>query len=223
MPDPYPLEPARPRDRGCLVASLALFLGLACIAGVLWWSARHLTDTTRQLAGDVAARFQQVFHFTPEVRSNSVTIIQATLPVLELVTVQKQASVRNAWSQTWLHSTKTLEIEATFTARAGFDLEAPFVLDFDPATGAWRITLPPAKILNIGMTNIRILRDEDGFWNAITAEDREQAIRQLEEKARAEFARSSVLADAQTEAERRIREIIPAGRPVEFYPPTPAP
>lgn len=222
MSDPYPLEPRR-EGRGCLVASLALFLGLAAIAAALWWSTQQLRNTTRQLAEDVAAKFQQVFNFTPEVRSNSVTIIQATVPVLELVTVQKQASVRNAWSQTWLHSTKTLEIEATFTARAGFDLEAPFVVDLDPATGACRVTLPPPKILNIGMSDLRILRDEDGFWNAITAADREQAIRQLEEKARAEFTRSSLVADAQKEAERRIREIIPAGRTVEFLTPTPAP
>ena len=44
--------------------------------------------------------------------------------------------------------------------------------------------------------------------NKLTAEDREQAFRALDEKARETFAKSNLLAEARLEAEKRVRELI---------------
>ena len=58
------------------------------------------------------------------------------------------------------------------------------------------------------MGDVRVLQDEDGLWNRLTAQDREQAFRALEEKARKTFAESNLLPEARLEAEKRIRELI---------------
>ncbi len=59
------------------------------------------------------------------------------------------------------------------------------------------------------MSDVSIPRDEDGFWNKLTQEDREQAFRELEEAARRQFAESDLVAAASREGEVRVRDLIP--------------
>ncbi len=42
-----------------------------------------------------------------------------------------------------MHSTKAIEVEATFTARAGFDFARAFRITIDPVTGAVITQFPP--------------------------------------------------------------------------------
>ena len=56
--------------------------------------------------------------------------------------------------------------------------------------------LPPPKLLSLGMSDVRVLQDEDGFWNKLTAEDRQTAFRALEDKARKKIANSKLLPEA---------------------------
>ena len=160
------------------------------------------------MAESIAAGFDRTLNFTPQISVDSVVIISANAPVLELVTLQKQALVRRRWTHTWLHSTKNLELEATFTAKAGFDLRDPIRINIDPRTRFVSADLPPPKLLSLGMGDVRVLQDEDGLWNKLTARDREQAFHALEEKAHKMFADSNLLAEAKLDAEKRIRELI---------------
>jgi len=211
MPDHDPLNP-QPQKSGCLtvLAWVALAGGLTFILTllILWRAGSVVTTETRRMAETIAGDFQRALNFTPEVRVDSVVIIAGTTPVAELVTVKKQALVRHRWTHTWMQSTKNLEIEATFTAKAGFDLTQPFRIQIDPETKWLSTELPQPKILSVGMSDVRILRDEDGLWNKLTAPDREEAFRALEKKARQEFADTSLLAEALSEGETRIREVL---------------
>ena len=58
------------------------------------------------------------------------------------------------------------------------------------------------------MGDVRVLQDEDGLWNKLTPQDREQAFRALEEKARGKFAELKLLPEARIEGEKRIRELL---------------
>jgi hypothetical protein len=146
-------------------------------------------------------------------------VVAASTPVAELVVLEKKALVRHSWSQTWLHSTKNFEIEATFTAKAGFDLSEPFRINIDPVTYNIETNLPSPRILSLGMSDVRVLRDEDGLWNKLTAEDRQQAFQALEKQAKRQFADSPLLAETRLEAEKRLREILASsGRKIEFAP-----
>ena len=138
---------------------------------------------------------------------------------MQFVTLEKTLTERHRLDESWLQSTKTLEVEADFTVRAGFDLEKPFVIEVDRSGSGLRVTLPPAQILGVDLRDVRFLRDEDGFWNKLTPADREQALREL--RARVERnARASDLTDhARILAEKRLTDLLaPGGRSVTFEP-----
>lgn len=212
MPDPHPLKAPRPPRKlwrtALAVIAAALALVMVIAVATTWWMTHQVTTEARGVAQAIAEEFRQALQLTPEVRINSLVVVAANTPVAELVTMQKQARVRHAWSQTWMHSTKAIEVEATFTARAGFDLHEPFRITIDPATGTVITQLPPARILSLGMSDVSIPRDEDGYWNKLTPQDREQAFRELEETARKQFAESDLVAEAAREGEIRVRDLI---------------
>ena len=212
MPDPDSLEPRNGRKFGCLgvlgwvVAAAALTIALTLL--LFWRMSAEITDEARRMAESIATGFNQALNFTPQISVDSIVIVAADTPVLELATLQKQALVRHRWTHTWLYSTKNLELEATFTARAGFDLKDPVRINIDPRTRFVSADLPPPKLLSLGMGDVRVHQDEDGLWNKLTPQDREQAFRVLEEKARRKFAESKLLPEARLEGEKRIRELI---------------
>lgn len=227
MPDANSLD-HRPEKSGCVTIVVSVLVAavvtLALTLLVLWRMAAMVTDETRDMAKAIAENFQKTLNFTPEVRVDSVVIVAASTPAFELVTLKKQVLVRHSWSNTWLHSTKNLEIEATFTAAAGFDLNDPLRIQINPETKWFSAQLPQPKILSIGMGDVRVLRDEDGLWNKLTEQDRQEAFRALEKKARAEFASSNILAEAGLEGEKRVREVLEqSSRQIEFKPAGPAP
>lgn len=189
---------------GCLALCVVVIALAVTGAGILGWRAWQAAER----ALHIAERFQQALNFTPEIRVNSRVVVTGTTPILELATVEKQAVVRHSWSETWLHSTKTMEVEATFTARAGFDLQRHFQITLDTRTHTMSAQLPPAKILSIGMSDIRILKDEDGLWNKLSAPDREEALRTLQSKAQQEFRQTHILLEARLEGEKRVRELL---------------
>ena len=198
MSDSDPLSRAKGSKFGCLSilgwVILAAALTVVLTLLLFWRMGAEVTQEARRMAESLA--------------SDSVVVIAANTPVLELVTTQRELLVRHRWSHTWLHSTKNLEVEATFTAKAGFDLKEPFRINIDPRTGYISAELPPPKLLSMGMSDVRVLQDEDGFWNKLTAEDRQLAFRTLEDKARKKITNSKLLPEARLEAEKQVRELI---------------
>lgn len=190
------------------VIMAAALVTLAFTAVLFWRMGAEVSSEARQVAQTIASEFQKTLNLTPEVRVDSVLVVEASTPLLELVTLQKQALVRHRYSHTWMHSTKVFEVEATFTAKAGFDLKEPFRIQIDPRTQNIGAEFPPPKLLSLGMSDVKVLNDEDGMWNKLTAEDRQKAFAELEEKAREEFRNSSLLVETRIETERRIRELL---------------
>lgn len=158
----------------------------------------------------IQAQFVKFLNLTPRIAANNAVIFAQNTPTLELVTMERQALVRHRFEESWLQSTKTFEVEAPFTARAGFHLRDAFTVNIPRGGAMAEVRLPTAKILSVDMGDIRILRDEDGLWNKLTAQDREKAIRTLTKTAKAEFLKTDILKAAAQEAEKQIREIAQA-------------
>jgi Protein of unknown function (DUF4230) len=216
MPDRDPLKPQNGGRTGCLS-----ILGWVLVAGMLtilltlllfWRMGAEITQDARRIAESLAAEFDKTFQFTPRISVDSVVVVAENTPVMELVVMQRQLLVRHRWTHTWLHSTKNLELEATFTAKAGFDLTEPFRINIDPRSGYISAEMPPPKLLSLGMSDVRVLKDENGLWNKLTVEDRQMAFRALEDKARKTFADSSLLAEARLTAEKQVRALIEKSR-----------
>jgi len=164
------------------------------------------------------AEFERILNLTPRITANQAVIFAQNTPVLELVTAERSSLVRHRVDESWLHSTKTFEIEATFTARAGFNLRDLFTVNIPKGGRLAEIRLPRAKILSLSMSDVSILRDEDGLWNKLTAKDREKAIRTLERIAKSEFLKTDILSSARSSAESQIREITDAAGCEALFP-----
>lgn len=181
--------------------------------------ARRMTDRAETSAREVAGQVAAAFQVQPRVVVGHKTVVEQRSDVLKLVTVEETLTERQRLDESWLHSTKTLEIEADFVVRAGFDLARPFVIEVDPGTGALRVTLPPAEILATELGDVRFLRDEDGLWNHLTPGDREAAIRDLRLRVGLRARESDLLAKARASVEKRLRDLLAAsGRTVTFAP-----
>jgi len=171
--------------------------------------------SAREIAGQVAAAFQ----VQPKVVVGRRTVVEQRSDVLKLVTVEETFTERQRLDESWLHSTKTLEIEADFVIRAGFDLAQPFVIEVDPGTGALRVTLPPTEILSAELGDVRFVHEEDGWWNRLTPADREAAIRELRLRVGVRARESDLLAKARASAEKRLTDLLASsGRTVTFTP-----
>jgi len=179
--------------------------GVAC--WVIWVVNLAPLNDALKAANALRDGFEQALNLTPRISVNQAIVFSQTSPLLELVTAQNSALVRHQLSETWLHSTKEFDIEATFTAKAGFVLRDAIVVNIPRGARTAQITLPRAKILSMEMSDFRILRDEDGLWNKLNAKDRERAMKDLNLAAKKSFASTNLLAAAREEARDRISEI----------------
>jgi hypothetical protein len=128
--------------------------------------------------------------------------------ILEVAAVSREMFIDHSWQQTWLGSTRTIQIQGVFTAKAGSDLREPFRIDIvrRPLHAVARV--PPPKILSIDMKEYKILKDENGWWNSVTPRDREEAVRQIRAEAIDKATHSGLLEESRASVEARVREIV---------------
>jgi len=153
-------------------------------------------------------QFSEALQVTPRISVDNAVIFAQNASALELVLMQRDALVRHEMSETWMHSTKEFDIEAVFTARAGMNLRDLFMVNVEDGGKRVVVRLPRVSILSISMGDLRILRDEDGAWNKLTAKDRERGIKELQKLARREFQKTDLLMAARAEAKKRVTELV---------------
>lgn len=179
-------------------------LATTLICWLLWTFLLAPFEHAMKAGTGLRDKFVEQLQLTPRISVNNAVIFAQNTPTFELVTVERQALVRHRSEESWLYSKKEFEIEATFTARAGFNLRDTFSVNITRGGRTADVRLPRAKILSLGMSDLRILRDEDGHWNKLTAQDREKAVRSLERIAKKQFGETDILSAARKEAEARI-------------------
>jgi hypothetical protein len=160
------------------------------------------------LAYKTAEGMRQFFNFTPQVRIDQTVVIEQNTPILEVATVSRDLFVDHSWQQTWLGSTKTIQIRGVFTAKAGFDLREPFRIDIERRPLRVVAWVPPPKLLSLEMKEYKVVKDENGWWNSVTLQDREEAVRQMRADAIEKVTHSGLLEESQASVEARIREIV---------------
>lgn len=161
----------------------------------------------RQMADDLASRFNHALHFTPEIRVDGLVVVEGSRPALEVVTSRTTLHSRYKWSHTFLYSTKKLEVAAPFTASYGFSLDEPFRVRIEPQSKAVDIDLPPTSLIALEMGDIEFVADSDGLWNQLTPEDREKAIQQLRQLAADKANSASEINNARGQTEEVLREL----------------
>jgi hypothetical protein len=160
------------------------------------------------LAQATAAGIKEVFNITPRVMIDETVVIEEMAPIAELAVVERPMLVDYRWAHTWMGSTKTLHLQGTFVAKAGFDLREPWTIRIARESREVTAVLPKPRLLSLEMSGYRVLEDHSGWWNRISAGDREAAVLQLSETARRQALSAGILVDAQRTAKARIAEIL---------------
>ena len=185
----------------------ALVLGFVAVAGAIAFYI-VIVKVPSDLARNTADGIRQFFNFTPQVRINQTIVIEQNTPILEFATVSREMFIDHTWQQSWLGSTKTIRIQGVFLAKAGFDLREPFRIDIEKLPLRVVTWMPRAKLLSNEMKEYKVVKDEDGWWNKVTPQDREEALRQIRAEAIVKAERSGLLEESQSSVEARIREIV---------------
>ncbi len=198
--------------------ALILTACLAVLGCTINWSILPIAREFR-MAAETADRVLAAFQVRPKVVSSRRTLVEQQSDVLQMVTTEKTVTEKRRIDDSWLHSTKTLEVEADFVVRVGFDLAKPFVIDIDRTATTLRVTLPPAEILSVDLRDVRFTREEDGFWNKLNPADREQALRALRDDVERRMKKSDLTSQARASAEKRLADLLASGgRRVIFEP-----
>lgn len=142
----------------------------------------------KRVVDGIARRLQ----FRPEVRVDQVTVLQAEMPVLELATVRREFAHEYVWEHQWLGSTKRLHLRGTFAAKAGVDLNEKFYLEVDSRDLRVKAEFAEPRVLGVEMLAYRA-EEEEGYWNKLSAEEREQAVNALIASAREAAAQDAGL------------------------------
>lgn len=171
-------------------------------------------DGAKQIGRDIAS----VFQITPEITVNNTVVLQQQTPILELATVSQKFQHRYDWTNTWLGSTKKINISGTFEAKAGFDLHEKFIIDISANRAV--VTLPSPKLLSMEPSGDVRFTDENGVWNWVDAQDRSKAMNAFTRDALKYGQEAKFVEQAKSEMEMKLREIfLMHGIQVEFrYP-----
>lgn len=196
--------------------AIALILVIAALTGaayILFYQGpkdliTHSKNTSEELGRSIFKSIDDILHVRPKVTVSGHTITEASADIAELSTVEKNFEHTHSIETTWLGSSKRLKVKGNFTAKAGFDLTQAITIDVSADQQTIRVTLPPARIHSVEQTQVDILEDENGFWNKITKEQRQEALNALLQDARKSIEETSILTDARTSFEKQITDII---------------
>jgi Protein of unknown function (DUF4230) len=160
------------------------------------------TDRSTAKAKEIRDAFVQLFQLQPRVTVNNHVFFEQTKTALELAVVDRDTEVTQQLSNTWLGSTKTIRIRATYRVKAGFAL--PENLTVNVSDQNISVKVPPAKILSVEPLSVQVEQLQNGLWNQIQAKDIEDELKTMPEIAR---SKESTLP---AEAQQKFRDLLTA-------------
>jgi hypothetical protein len=212
---------ARRRFSWPLAFTLIALIVAAVCALIFWrletWPARTAQQSTAELervGRDVRDAFVEMAQLQPRITVNNRIYLERTTATAQLAILSRQIEVEHELLHTWAGSTKRVKLHATFTMKAGFDLQHDVAVDLRPDEIA--ISLPHATILGVEQKQVEVLAFENGFWNRISAADLEAQLATLPDLARQKAAESGILAEAETALQKQLDDRVHAEKPVHL-------
>ena len=163
-------------------------------------AARAAGEPAVELGRRIVDGLSRRLQLRPEVRVGRETVLAGDAALAELATVRREFAHEYIWEHQWLGSTKRLRLRGNFAAKAGFDLNENFHVEIDPQSLGVQVALPPPRVLGVEMMSYKA-EEEDGFWNKLNPQEREEAVNALLASARATADADSTLRD---EAQRML-------------------
>jgi len=149
-------------------------------------------DLVQRIAGDIRDTLQ----IKPKIIVGERTILERTSEKTELVTISQVLEHTHSFEHTWAGSTKRLEMKGVFIAKAGFTVDDSFSIHVSEDGGRIAIRHGPPRLISCELQEVSIVKDENGFWNKLSVEDRQSAQNSLIQGARQAAEASGLLLKA---------------------------
>ena len=188
-----------------LVALLLVFTGKTLFDQVTSWPARMINSASDQASAQVRKirdAFVDLFELQPKITVNQEVMYDQAKTAPELAILSRDIVVTRDAAQTWLGSTKTIRIHATYRVKAGFDLAQK--LEVKVSDREADIKIPKAKILSVEPLSVVVEELRDGLWNKIQPQDVDRELARMQELARAKAG--SLPDDAEQSFERLVSQ-----------------
>jgi hypothetical protein len=111
------------------------------------------------------------------------------------------------YEQTRFRSTKRALLVATARVSAGINLRAADV-QLDSAARRITITIPPAQLLSIDVTNVTTYDESGGLLNPFTPDDRDEIQRRIRAQLTVTARQSGILEHANRSAAQAVRDFV---------------
>lgn len=175
-------------------------------------TARQGAAELERIAARVRETFVEIAQLQPRVTINDRVVMEQTTGVAELALVSRKMTVEHEFAHTWAGSTKRVKLQATFDAKAGFDLRQDVAVDV--RENAIAVQMPRAKILGLEQEKVEVLEFENGYWNRISAADIEKELASLPQLAREKADQAALVDEAERALEQQLQERLGSARPV---------
>jgi hypothetical protein len=203
-----PIEPRRFLSWGLV----ALALVFVAIVGIVL-----VRRTTGAISGFGRASPPQISHQVVVERLREVAKLVATEMTLRDVVI---------YEQTRLRSTKRSLLVATARVSAGINLNTAKV-EIDSGARKITVTIPPAQILGVDVTNVTTYDESAGLWNPFTADDRDLIHHRIRMQLTQAARQSGILEHADQAARKALTDLfrldgyaVEVRRPIELKQPT---
>jgi hypothetical protein len=106
-------------------------------------------------------------------------VVEKVRSVAKLATSETTVRDVVVYENSWMGSTKRSLVVVTGRILAGVDLADGADVRIDDAAKRIAVTIPPAKVLAVEVTNLRTYDERGGLWNPFRPEDRDAIQRQV--------------------------------------------
>jgi Protein of unknown function (DUF4230) len=132
----------------------------------------------------------------PKVTIAGTVVHGPATELTELVTATKDFEHTYFYQATWAGSTKRLELKGNFVAKAGFAINDSFGLKLSEDGKIVTVHHSKPILISSELKNLTVVKDENGWWNKLTPEDREAALNSLLQQARTSAEKSDLMVAA---------------------------
>jgi hypothetical protein len=165
-----------------------------------------IPEQSYKMAKAIGRDFRNVFQLTPEIRVNNTIVLQQQSLVLELATMEQIFQHRYRWENSWMGSSKQIDIAGSFRVKCGYDLEKKFSITLDNKKAT--VYLPSPQVLSVESLADVTFRDENGYWNWVNESDRTAAVNAFMSNARSYAQQAEFLNDTKKATEKKLRDLL---------------
>ncbi len=167
---------------------------------------RQFAEQSYEGAKQIGKDLRELFQFTPQIKVNNTIVVQQQTNILELATLSQKFRHTYKWKNTWMGSTKEIEVSGTFDAKAGFDLNEKFDITIEKKKAI--VVFPKPKVLSVESMGDMQFRDENGIWNWVYEEDRAKAVNAFTQDARRYANQAPFINDASKKMQEKLLEVL---------------